>query len=164
MLSISRHERSEAGFTLVEILVVILIIGILTAIAVPVFLNQRKVALDAQLQSDMKAVASWMETYKTKNPGAEYPRIAKSWYGPAGGTTTYANWPTDLHLSSATGIITSDASQSQAYFGGNSAAVGSGFCIEGQVLNSNHDLTNPASGKRMWYSSLKGGFTDNCRL
>lgn len=164
MLSMSKQERSESGFTLIEILVVVLIIGILTAIAVPVFLNQRKTALDAQLQSDMKSVAAWMETYKAKNPNAQYPRIAKSWYGPAGGQTNYSNWPTDLYLSNATGIITSDSSESQAYFGGNTAAVGAGFCIEGQVLNSNYDLTNASGGKRMWYNSLKGGFTDSCRL
>lgn len=164
MLSTFKQKNSESGFTLIEILVVVLIIGILTAIAVPVFLNQRKQALDAQLQSDMKTVAAWMETYKTKNPNAEYPRIAKTWYAPTGTTTDYANWPSDLKLSAATGIITSDSSASQAYFGGNTAAVGAGFCIEGQVLNSNFDLTSSTAPKRMYYNSLKGGFTDNCRL
>lgn len=164
MLSIFKRENRESGFTLIEILVVILIIGILAAIAVPVFLNQRKKALDAQLQSDMKTVATWMETYKTKNPEAEYPRIAKSWYGPTGSTTDYSNWPSDLKVSAATGIITSDSSASQSYFGGNTAAMGAGFCIEGQVLNSNFDLTSSNAPKRMYYNSLKGGFSDNCRL
>lgn len=164
MLSIFKQEKSESGFTLIEILVVILIIGILAAIAVPVFLNQRKKALDAQLQSDMKTVATWMETYKAKNPEAQYPRIAKSWYGPTGSTTDYANWPADLKISAATGIITMDGSQTQAYFGGAASPPGGGFCIEGQVLNSNYDLTSSGSGTRMWYNSLKGGFSDSCRL
>lgn len=161
---LSKRESTESGFTLIEILVVVLIIGILSAIAVPVFLNQRQKSLDAQLQSDMKTVAAWMETYKVKNPNGEYPRIAKTWYAPSGTTTDYSNWPSDLKLSNATGIITSDSSASQAYFGGNTAPVGAGFCIEGQVLNSNYDLTSSNAPKRMYYNSLKGGFSDNCRL
>ena len=44
-------------------LVVIIIIGILGAIAIPVFLNQRRKAVDASLKSDLKTVALAMETF-----------------------------------------------------------------------------------------------------
>lgn len=64
------HEKSEEGFTLVEILVVILIIGILAAIAIPVFLNQRRVANDSAVESDVKNVALALDTYITDNPNA----------------------------------------------------------------------------------------------
>jgi type IV pilus assembly protein PilA len=56
-------EAKDQGFTLIELLVVIIIIGILAAIAIPVFLNQRKKGWDAQAKSDLKNMATAQETY-----------------------------------------------------------------------------------------------------
>lgn len=61
-----RDER-EAGFTLIELLVVVVIIGILAAIAIPVFLNQRNAARNASVESDIRNIATVMETYYTQN-------------------------------------------------------------------------------------------------
>lgn len=48
-------QRSHSGFALVEIIVVIVIISILTAVAVPILIEQRRQAIIATVQSDVKS-------------------------------------------------------------------------------------------------------------
>ena len=60
-------HRNQDGFTLVELLVVILIIGILTAIAVPAFLGQRARSHDAAAKTVVRNAATAMETWWIDN-------------------------------------------------------------------------------------------------
>ena len=64
-----RMANSEEGFTLVELLVVMLIIGILAAIAIPAFFNQRDKAKDAGAKEMAHTAQVAMETYATDNGG-----------------------------------------------------------------------------------------------
>ncbi|MGZ4610089.1 MAG: prepilin-type N-terminal cleavage/methylation domain-containing protein [Actinomycetes bacterium] len=64
---IRKAQEEEEGFTLIELLVVIIIIGILAAIAIPVFLSQRKKGFDAGAKADLRNVGTLEETYLTDN-------------------------------------------------------------------------------------------------
>ncbi|WP_426592053.1 type II secretion system protein [Cellulomonas sp. McL0617] len=56
-------DEKDKGFTLIELLVVMIIIGILAAIAIPVFLNQRKKAQDTAATSDVSTLGKEVATY-----------------------------------------------------------------------------------------------------
>jgi type IV pilus assembly protein PilA len=117
----SRAGRQE-GFTLVELLVVVLIIGILAAIAIPTFLGQKDKANDGAAKSLLTTGVTAMETFYTDNQtyvGADgttmkaiEPSIA--WTTTAGGLTS-ANAISISGLSASNYTLTTTISANKVY-------------------------------------------------
>ena len=138
-------EEKEEGFTLIELLVVIIIIGILAAIAIPVFLNQRKKGYDAAIKSDLRNAATAEETYFTDNgvyTSTQSDLSSNGWKQSS--TTNYSN---NTQTFTNTGFYDSTGTAAGYTTGAATATSVGGFCLS---------LT-AASGVIWSYDSTKGG-------
>jgi type IV pilus assembly protein PilA len=145
MLARIRKSMAEKdqGFTLIELLVVMIIIGILAAIAIPVFLNQRKRAVDSSIKSDLRAISNQMETFFTDNQAYVAPTQTNP--GDAvlmtGGDSVKVSGVNDFSfvLLTSAGAVTTDAS------------VATGYCITGTSTKGSTAVNT--------YNSQSGGLS-----
>ena len=76
LMNLRKYMTSQKGFTLVELLVVIVIIGVLAAIAVPKFTGTTERANGGKIASDLRAIDTAIQLYAVKNSGAIPTAIA----------------------------------------------------------------------------------------
>ncbi len=67
MQSSSRTRRSHAGFTLIEVMVVVAILAILAAVVVPRVMDEPAKARTAKVEQDIRAIESALDLYKLDN-------------------------------------------------------------------------------------------------
>ncbi len=72
-MSLRKHFGSHTGFTLIELLIVVAIIAILAAIAIPNFLEAQTRAKTARSASDLRTIATALEVYNLDN--SRYPSM-----------------------------------------------------------------------------------------
>lgn len=63
------NTRSTKGFTLVEIMIVVVIIGLLAAMAIPAFQKVRENSIGKAMENDARQVASAAQQYFLENAG-----------------------------------------------------------------------------------------------
>ena len=74
----SARTRNAQGFTLVEILIVVVILGILAAIVIPQFTNASETAKASNLTSQLQSIRSQLELYQVQHNGS-YPDLSANW-------------------------------------------------------------------------------------
>ena len=67
------HKRDKRGFTLIELMIVIAIIGILAAIAIPQFSAYKSRGFKASVGTDAKNMYTALQAYLGDNPGIAAP-------------------------------------------------------------------------------------------
>ena len=95
-----RTVRNEKGFSLIELMIVVAIIGILAAIAIPSFLNYQIRACQTEAKQMLGSIRSMQGAYKTENNVFASSLEVLGWQQPANARYVYS---TDGTVAKATG-------------------------------------------------------------
>ena len=140
--------RKQKGFSLIELLIVVAIILIIAAIAIPNLLRSRIAANEASAVGSIRTINTAEVTYSSTYPDCGFTALTN--LGGSGGTATGAGL-IDSVLASGT---------KSGYSFTSAASGGSGTCGSGSTPNTTYTLTgdplSPQTGQRHFFSDQSG--------
>ena len=98
------RTRTQRAFTLIEILIVVVILGILAAIVIPQFTDASQDAAASSVQSQLQTIRGQVELYNVQQ--GEYPDFATNGWDDLVDNNYLQGEPRNAARDNATGIVT----------------------------------------------------------
>lgn len=108
----TRIMKNQKGFTLIELMIVVAIIGILAAIAIPNFLRYQAKAKQGEAKTNLGAIGTNAESFRAENDTYVATVAQLGWA--AQGTNRYAYAYNNLALAAAQGAATAACTNAAA--------------------------------------------------
>ena len=139
-------KKNQKGFSLIELLIVVAIILIIAAIAIPNLLRSRMAANEASAVGSLRTLNTAAVTYSSTYPSVGYPGTLASLAPPAGGGTASSS-AADLVDS----VLASGTKSGYGFtFTGGTGLPSNGYSIVGDPVNRG------TSGQRGFYTDQSG--------